>query len=83
MLIKSCTQENDDVFILFGGSGSEIILCKELKRNFISAELHPEYYHMIQDRLSQNGRISEEYRLDFLQEKKKLLSNRSPKLFDF
>jgi hypothetical protein len=29
MLIKSCTQENDDVFILFGGSGSEIILCKE------------------------------------------------------
>jgi site-specific DNA-methyltransferase (adenine-specific) len=83
MLIKSCTQENDDVFILFGGSGSEIILCKELKRNFISAELHPEYYHMIQDRLSQNGRISEEYRLDFLQEKKKLLSSRSPKLFDF
>jgi site-specific DNA-methyltransferase (adenine-specific) len=83
MLIKSCTQENDDVFILFGGSGSEIILCKELKRNFISAELHPEYYHMIQDRLAQNGKISEEYRLNFLQEKKKLLSNRSPKLFDF
>jgi site-specific DNA-methyltransferase (adenine-specific) len=71
MLIKSCTQENDDVFILFGGSGSEIVLCKELKRNFISCELHPEYYEMIQDRLANNGKISEEYRLEFVQEKKK------------
>jgi site-specific DNA-methyltransferase (adenine-specific) len=83
MLIKSCTQENDDVFILFGGSGSEIILCKELKRNFISTEIHPEYYKMIQDRLAQNGKISEEYRLDFLQEKKKVSETISPKLFDF
>jgi len=83
MLIKSCTQENDDVFILFGGSGSEIILCKELKRNFISAELHPEYYKMIQDRLAQNGKISEEYRLNFLQKKKKVSETISPKLFDF
>jgi site-specific DNA-methyltransferase (adenine-specific) len=71
MLIKSCTQENNDVFILFGGSGSEIVLCKELKRNFISCELHPEYYEMIQDRLANNGKISEEYRLEFVQEKKK------------
>jgi site-specific DNA-methyltransferase (adenine-specific) len=81
MLIKSCTQENDDVFILFGGSGSEIVLCKELKRNFISCELHPEYYEMIQDRLANNGKISEEYRLEFVQEKKK--KEISPKLFDF
>ena len=83
MLIKSCTQENDDVFILFGGSGSEIILCKELKRNFISTEIHSEYYKMIQDRLAQNGKISEEYRLNFLQEKKKSLATINPKLFDF
>jgi site-specific DNA-methyltransferase (adenine-specific) len=81
MLIKSCTQENDDVFILFGGSGSEIVLCKDLKRNFISCELHPEYYEMIQDRLANNGKISEEYRLEFVQEKKKI--EISPKLFDF
>lgn len=84
MLIKSCTQENDDVFILFGGSGSEIILCKELERNFISCELHPEYYEMIQDRLANNGKISEEHRLEFVQEKKKIMSKDiSPKLFDF
>ena len=81
MLIKSCTQENDDVFILFGGSGSEIMLCKNLKRNFISCELHPEYYEMIQDRLQNNGKISDEYRLGFVQEKKK--TELSPKLFDF
>jgi site-specific DNA-methyltransferase (adenine-specific) len=58
------------VFILFGGSGSEILLCKELNRNFLSCELHPEYYSMIIDRLSHNGKIRDEYRLPFLQEKK-------------
>ncbi len=69
MLIKSCTQNNDDVFILFGGSGSEIVLCKNLKRNFISCEIHPDYYQMILDRLDNNGAIKDEYRLDFIQQK--------------
>ena len=69
MLIKSCTQNNDDVFILFGGSGSEIILCKNLKRNFISCEIHPDYHRMILDRLDNNGAIKDEYRLDFIQQK--------------
>lgn len=70
MLIKSCTQENDDVFILFGGSGSELMLCKKLKRNFTSCELHKDYYEMILDRLKNNGQIKDEFRLEFLQEKK-------------
>ena len=70
MLIKSCTQVNDDVFILFGGSGSEIVLCQQLKRNFISCELHPEYFEMIQNRLENKGQIKDEYRLEFVQEKK-------------
>jgi site-specific DNA-methyltransferase (adenine-specific) len=69
MLIRSCTQNNDDVFILFGGSGSEIILCKNLKRNFISCEIHPDYHRMILDRLDNNGAIKDEYRLDFIQQK--------------
>ncbi|MFH1370522.1 MAG: site-specific DNA-methyltransferase [Planctomycetota bacterium] len=75
MLIKSCTQINDDVFVLFGGSGSEIILCKDLKRNFLSCEIHPDYHRMILDRLSNNGAIKDEYRLDFIQKKngKKLM----------
>ena len=69
MLIRSCTQDNDDVFILFGGSGSEIVLCKNLKRNFISCEIHPDYYQMILDRLDNNGKIKDEYRLNFIQQK--------------
>ena len=75
MLIKSCTQENDDCFILFGGSGSELVLCKNLKRNFISCELHPEYYTMILDRLENNGKIKEEHKLDFVQQKSSIVKN--------
>ena len=71
MLIKSCTQENDDVFILFGGSGSELFACQNLKRNFISCELHAEYYKMILDRLQHNGDIDVKYRLNFIQQKMK------------
>ena len=68
MLIKSSTQENDDVFILFGGSGSEIVLCKNLKRNFITCEIHPGYYQMILDRLNNNGKIKHEHRLKYFQQ---------------
>jgi site-specific DNA-methyltransferase (adenine-specific) len=63
MLIKSCTQENDSVFVLFGGSGNELFLCKDLNRNFISCELHKPYFNMIQDRLENNGEIKDEYKL--------------------
>ena len=69
MLIKSCTQPNDDVVVLFGGSGSELLLCQDLGRNFISAEIHPEYYQMIVNRLQNGGQISPEQRLPFLREK--------------
>jgi len=62
-LLKATTQQNDDVFILFGGSGSEIVLCKNLKRNYISCEIHPKYYKMINDRLNNNGIIKPEYKL--------------------
>lgn len=63
MLIKSCTKEGDSVFILFGGSGSEIILCEQLKRKWISCELHKPYFDMINDRLENAGKIKEEYKL--------------------
>lgn len=69
ILIKSCTQKDDDVFILFGGSGSEVILCKSLERNFITCEIHSVYYKMILDRLNNNGQISNEYRLKNFQRK--------------
>lgn len=62
MLIKSCTQPNDIVLVLFGGSGAEIEVCKILKRKFISAEIDEKYYNMILDRLKSN-RIDMKYRL--------------------
>jgi site-specific DNA-methyltransferase (adenine-specific) len=68
MLIKASTKENDDCFVLFGGSGSELVLCKELNRNFISCEIHTEYYQMILDRLNNGGKISEKYRLQYVLE---------------
>ena len=71
MLIKSCTCEHDDVFILFGGSGSELVLCERLRRNFISTEMHTPYYEMILDRIANGGRISDEHKLEFVKEKQK------------
>jgi len=62
MLIKSCTMPGDVVLILFGGSGSEIEVCKILKRNYISAEIDEKYHEMILDRLKE-GEIEIKYRL--------------------
>ncbi len=61
-LIKSCTMPRDVVLILFGGSGSEIEVCKVLNRQYISAEVDEKYYKMILDRLSK-GHIEEKYKL--------------------
>lgn len=62
MLILSCTQPGDTVLVLFGGSGSEIEVCRRLQRNFLSAEIDPKYHEMILRRL-QIGRIEDKYRL--------------------
>jgi len=70
LLVKASTKKSDDIFIHFGGSGSEIIHAKNLKRNFISCEIHPAYYKMILERLNNDGNISLEFRLDFIKEKK-------------
>lgn len=63
MFIKSCTNEGDSVFILFGGSGGEILLCEKLKRKWLSCELHKPYFEMINDRLKNNGKIKNKFRL--------------------
>ncbi len=62
MLIKSCTLPDDIVLVLFGGSGSEIEVCKVLKRNYISAEIDKNYQKMIMDRLK-TGLIDTKYKL--------------------
>jgi len=60
MLIKAATQENDLVLVLFGGSGSELEVCKKLNRHYISAEIDELYYELIQDRL-EKGYVDEKY----------------------
>lgn len=62
LLIKSCTMANEIVLILFGGSGSEVEVCRILNRRYISAEIDEKYYKMILNRLSK-GRIEEKYKL--------------------
>lgn len=62
-LILSCTNPNDVVLILFGGSGSEIVECKKLNRRYIAAELDKDYYQLIKKRLEIGGEVPEQYRL--------------------
>ncbi len=76
MLIRACTMPSDVVLILFGGSGSELEVCKNLKRKYISAELDKKYHEMIQDRLK-NGYIKKEYKLQLANNKKRGSSNLS------
>ncbi len=78
LLVKASTKEGDDIFIHFGGSGSEIIHARKLNRNFISCELHPDYFNMINERLKNNGNIPIDYRLDFIKNKKEA-GNASPR----
>lgn len=73
VLLKSCTMPNDVVLILFGGSGSELEVCKLLKRQYISAEIDPKYHELILSRLK-NGKIEEKYRLQVRKNKKEIPS---------
>jgi SOS regulatory protein LexA len=62
MLIKSSTKPKDVVLVLFGGSGAEIDVCRNLNRQFISAELDKKYCNIINARLSK-GYIDERHKL--------------------
>ena len=73
MLMSATTKPGNNVFILFGGSGSEIVLAKKMRRIFLSCEINKRYYGMIKDRLNHNGEIRDKYRC---------LSNASERLRD-
>lgn len=62
LLINATTKPKDNVFILFGGSGSEIVLAKKMKRVYLSCEINEKYYRMINDRLKLDGEIERKYR---------------------
>ena len=61
LLLKSCAIPGDTAFILFGGSGSEVVQAKKLGLNYLSCEIVPQYYDMIQSRLCNDGTIEAEY----------------------
>lgn len=52
--IKNSTNENDLVLDPFSGSGSTVVACKLLKRNFIGIEINPKYVGIAEDRLKQD-----------------------------
>jgi len=62
LLVKSCTKPEDIVLVLFGGSGAEVEVCKNLGRQFISTEIDPKYHKVIIDRLK-NGSVPKKHRL--------------------
>lgn len=49
-LIQNSTQKGDAVFDSFGGSGTSIMACEELKRKCYTMELDPRYVDVIIDR---------------------------------
>ena len=71
LFIEASTKKDDTILILFGGSGSEISLCKKLERNYISCELNKLYYNMIIDRINNNGEIKDCYKLPMVQNRDK------------
>ena len=50
--ILHSTKENDVVADFFAGSGTTLVACKELKRQYIGFELEEEYYKIAKDRLN-------------------------------
>lgn len=63
MLFKATTKPGDTVLVLFAGSGSELVVCRRLKLNFVSAEIEPAYIKIIEERLKRGGEVPSEYRM--------------------
>lgn len=75
LFIKSCTKSGDSVFVLFGGSGSEVAKVKELKRIYLTCEIHPDYCEIIRTRLKNNF-IKKEHRMStVMQSQRNIRSN--------
>ena len=62
LLIKSGTVPGDTAFILFGGSGSEVIQAKNLGLTYLTCEVQPQYCEIIESRLQNGGEIELEHR---------------------
>jgi site-specific DNA-methyltransferase (adenine-specific) len=56
-LFRASTRPGDTVLVLFGGAGSELVVCQRLGLNWISAEIVPEYCDLIEARLKNAGTV--------------------------
>jgi len=63
MLLKATAKKGDTVLVLFGGSGSELVICQKMGLNFVSAEIEPAYVKMIEERLKHHGEVPKSYRM--------------------
>ena len=69
LFLRASTRKNDKVFILFGGSGSEVVHTKNAGRTYLSCEMHPDYHRLIEARLENGGAIPKGARLhDWMKE---------------
>lgn len=57
MLFRATTRRGDTVLVLFGGAGSELVVCQRLGLNWISAEIVEEYRSLIAQRLARGGEL--------------------------
>jgi site-specific DNA-methyltransferase (adenine-specific) len=71
LLIKASTRPGDTVLVLFGGAGSELVVCQEESRNWVSAELVSEYCDLIEERLKLGGKVPESKRMLHLMHSKR------------
>ena len=62
LLLKAGTVPGDTVFVLFGGSGSEVVQAQKLGLNFLTCELQPRYCEIIESRLRNRGEIERLHR---------------------
>ncbi|MDG6970050.1 MAG: site-specific DNA-methyltransferase [Nitrososphaerota archaeon] len=63
LLFKATCKKGDTVLVLFGGAGSELVVCQRLKLNWVSAELVPQYQQLIAERLKHGGDVPTESRM--------------------
>ena len=62
LLLKASSVPGDTAFILFGGSGSEVVQAKKLGLTYLTCELQPGYCEIIESRLRNDGEIEPERR---------------------
>jgi site-specific DNA-methyltransferase (adenine-specific) len=51
-LIKTYTNENETVLDFTCGSGTTLVACKNLNRNFIGIELNEKYFEIAKERIN-------------------------------